>query len=941
MGAPTIDLASAARSSGLLSDLLKDAVAQAVALQNSSIQAAVSREAKAAVSRAIEPFDAATGTAVALANRALALPPPSPMRPGDGTLAFSFGQAPASFAGDPNSLPPLPAAAIDLSPAGTVMRVRGSGIVAAREAVAIEPGRVHEVRAVVRRSANPSDPNNDTVRPCLIWLDQGKNLLANAPFTSLGDLTALTTGSGRQERRAYVAASPAEGVTIVAPPGAAYYRRAVWSFGLDGATDIEVLAWADVTAGIVAPAVSVDFEGRLAAQESLNSGERLGLVEQQLGNPNSVTFPTRSDAMAAVIPVTVNTISLLGDTVQGDAAPRSYKRIAGPLPEGEDGFATQNGAVWQRVFLAATDVGRAQLPLFGQNIVRTAIRSLPLSLLLASFVLCGWRTPGDRGAGPRYVRGRGPMEEKDALGNYWSPDLSTATVKVGWFGELGIGNDAFVLQRANDIMAPYVFTGPSNEATNYNGHAGSVEFASGAYFITEKVRLNPMLRWVGTGPINEWGARYYAETPAASADYTRCGAALFVQIDNEHTYAIDTSPYSGGPTRKDDCVVIGGDIFLGTIQPVDGITIESLTIIGNGKCRGFNFAGCNQLRVKNCFIEGFIVNVRISSCWYGSMSDTYLRTRWRALIHAFCTDLALYNVNFLRQYNAVPYIGTDPLTAAAPDALWPVAANGYSAGIVGFWSNATGFNVTSEGFQVGFQGFNTVHHMFGVYVEGIKDFIIMSRGDNSAFGGDKFLFDTIVECKQADLIWSVLQRMEVDVAPHPLVQGHFRNLLAYVVYNSPDTRPRIKGVTLNPTDVYGPNDFVKATFAERAIPWTPELTFGGQSAGAQPGNKGRMTQHNGLCFAFFNITLASRSAATGPAEIRGLPAQVRAEDDLHGSGQISFIVGSPTIPSRGALLDVQAGGYSAYVRGYGDPDFPANTNLRGMVVYEAQQSIAL
>ncbi|MBY0255158.1 MAG: hypothetical protein K2X54_27860 [Methylobacterium organophilum] len=270
-------------------------------------------------------------------------------------------------------MPPLDASKIAFAAAGGVVRLVGQGILAAREAEPIEPGRIREVRADFRRRANSSDPSNDTVRTALLWVDQAKNPLPGPAISIVADLDALTTASGRQSVVAYVSASAGEGVTIVAPPGAVYFRRFVYNFGLDGITDVETLASVDVTGQVIPPAVTTDFLNRLAAQESQNAGARLNAVEAAVQNPNSVTYPTLSDAQAASPPTTVTTIILRGRDAAGDGLGRTYKRVAS-IASGAVGFTSANGAKWQRVEGSA---GALDLAVFGIADANIFVSSAP------------------------------------------------------------------------------------------------------------------------------------------------------------------------------------------------------------------------------------------------------------------------------------------------------------------------------------------------------------------------------------------------------------------------------------------------------------------------------------------------------------------------------------------------------------------------------------
>lgn len=293
-----------------------------------------------------------TDAAAAKADAAVRSAPPSSHRPGDGIRAFTFVSSLTQLGGEADALAPLGSSLIAFAAGGGVVRLVGQGILAAREAEPLEPGRIREVRAAFRRRANASDPSNDTIRTGVLWLDQAKSPLPGPAFAVIADIGTLTTGSGRQEVRAYIAASAGEGVTIVAPAGAAYFRRFVFNFGFDGVTDVETLAGTDVTGLSIPPVVTTDALNRIAAQETVNAGPRLAALESALQNPNSVTFATRTDAAAARVPTTVTTIVTRGRAQAGDGGGADYLRSTQAQAQATgDWFPSQDGAFWGRVSL--------------------------------------------------------------------------------------------------------------------------------------------------------------------------------------------------------------------------------------------------------------------------------------------------------------------------------------------------------------------------------------------------------------------------------------------------------------------------------------------------------------------------------------------------------------------------------------------------------------
>ncbi len=89
---------------------------------------------------------------------------------------------------------------------------------------------------------------------------------------------------------------------------ARYCRPYVETFGLTPQSDVEIIRWADITeTELYAPNVSA-VSARLYALESLGLGDRLNSVEAAVTAPDTLRFPTRSDAIAATVPLTVDVV---------------------------------------------------------------------------------------------------------------------------------------------------------------------------------------------------------------------------------------------------------------------------------------------------------------------------------------------------------------------------------------------------------------------------------------------------------------------------------------------------------------------------------------------------------------------------------------------------------------------------------------------------------
>lgn len=288
-------------------------------------------------------------------------------RPGDASAAFTLVSTRASLAGDGRSPGDMPVGTVASGDSGLAARVTGATILSQRQATPIEPGRIYQARFVVQRRANPSDPANDAVVLGLAWLDAGFNVVpASNDVTLIETMPSLVAGYGRQERVALFSRSPSPDAAFLAPARARYARAFVQTYGADGVTDIEVAGIEDVSlATILAPATA-DTIARVSALESVHPGARLTALEAAANTPNSMTFPSKSDAASGTIPATVTTVALRGATQAGDGGDALYVRITGSAPAGSDSFIN-GGASFVRVFPSAAALG-------------AVLRSLPTSL---------------------------------------------------------------------------------------------------------------------------------------------------------------------------------------------------------------------------------------------------------------------------------------------------------------------------------------------------------------------------------------------------------------------------------------------------------------------------------------------------------------------------------------------------------------------------------
>lgn len=263
-------------------------------------------------------------------------------RPGDSPYLFTRDTA----GGDAINNAPLAPSEVGFDDDGDIVRVAGADLIATRYMLSLEPGRNYRTRFVFRRRVNPVDPSGDTVQIGVFWYDQARNALAGASqFTIIENVPNVTTGSGRVTREKTISRDGGSGV-LVPPAGARYARPYIQTFGATPQTDFEVIGIQDVTdLNLYAPDVSV-FDSRVTALETIDAGDRLDLLESEVSTPLRRGFNTRSDAAAATIAPSIDTLETLGSTSIGDGGARHYKRAASE-PVSSDKFQSADGAWWQ------------------------------------------------------------------------------------------------------------------------------------------------------------------------------------------------------------------------------------------------------------------------------------------------------------------------------------------------------------------------------------------------------------------------------------------------------------------------------------------------------------------------------------------------------------------------------------------------------------------
>lgn len=243
----------------------------------------VARAKFSAVRQAVDDLTASVSTeAVARATGDAARPTrkaaTNPMRPGDAPEMYV-----TSLADNRDGLPTLDPANIVRNARGNAYQAAGDVVICSAYKHAVEPGRIYEVRYAYSRAVDSSDTANDAVLSGLACYDNmGVRLTGDAATVVIDDLKTLTVATGRVEVVCNVSLSPAGGAIQRQLPAAT--RQVVvliQHWGVSTRTDIEIIGWKDITndvaGGTVPDLTTVNL--RLGAQESINAGHRIGVLE--------------------------------------------------------------------------------------------------------------------------------------------------------------------------------------------------------------------------------------------------------------------------------------------------------------------------------------------------------------------------------------------------------------------------------------------------------------------------------------------------------------------------------------------------------------------------------------------------------------------------------------------------------------------------------------
>lgn len=386
-----------------------------------------------------------------------------------------------------------------------------------------------------------------------------------------------------------------------------------------------------------------------------------------------------------------------------------------------------------------------------------------------------------------------------------------------------------------------------------------------------------------------------------SAGLDRMGSALFMDIADFSTYAIDTSPYDATGTRVDNYIQKGYDSSSGLHTQVPNIDIDDVTIYGNWTRKGINLAGAEACNIgKNVLIRGFTVGMRGSACWY-ARGEARILHNWRGFIAQYCTDFDITGMSVWKPVEAPVYdptvSGFDGSESPNRTTFWTDAVLKRTASIYSNYSCLTASTLTVELGDYQFMSFMAVNDFRGIYTEQSAQDIIFSAGPDQQ--NEKYSFKTIgPAANNAVCLASVNDaRISIEVLDHNYTSAGFSKIFR-MLFNDigPIGKPTLKRIRLTGSDTVTDAQIRYGDLKEEQQNWTPVPKFGGVAADAGAGVKnGRWDRIGNRIFVNADVNIATLSGATGAFTIDGLPYPVRNSFGQDGCAVLSLFFGTPTL----------------------------------------------
>lgn len=235
----------------------------------------------------------------------------------------------AAVAGSPAARAPVSPSEIVVDVDGTVLRVAGAAVRAARGVERIRAGHLIQLVYAARRAVDSADPAATAIECRIWWLSATKAVLA----TTVATVADLTTGDGLVVRRVFARSTGGmvDGVAAIQPPAGAVYLVAGYQThgGALTRTDLLLPRVEDLTDQAL---VSADVSGlgdRLTALETLHLGGRVEALEERTDGSEIARYPSAgvAEAALAALPQTVDVLVVEGHTDPGDGGAGRYVRV--------------------------------------------------------------------------------------------------------------------------------------------------------------------------------------------------------------------------------------------------------------------------------------------------------------------------------------------------------------------------------------------------------------------------------------------------------------------------------------------------------------------------------------------------------------------------------------------------------------------------------------